>query len=56
MFDGSDTAFYLAKGFRVVSVEARPDLCAQGRLRFADEPRRVVTTKNMLYVPIFELP
>ena len=30
MFDGSDTSFYLAKGFRVVALEARADLCAAG--------------------------
>ena len=35
LFDGSDTAFYLAKGFRVVAVEARPDLCALARERFS---------------------
>jgi FkbM family methyltransferase len=39
MFDGSDTAFYLAKGFRVVAVEARPDLCRAARARFAGELR-----------------
>ena len=37
LFDGSDTDFYLRKGFRVVAVEARPDLCAQARLRFREE-------------------
>ncbi len=37
MFDGSDTAFYLAKGFRVVAVEARHDLCSQARERFSGE-------------------
>lgn len=35
--DGSDTAFYLAKGFRVVAVEADPELCAALRGRFGDE-------------------
>ncbi|MBI3433776.1 MAG: FkbM family methyltransferase [Proteobacteria bacterium] len=38
-FDGSDTDFYLRKGFRVVAVEARPDLCALARTRFADALR-----------------
>lgn len=32
---GEDTAFYLSKGFRVVSVEANPDLCAELSKRFA---------------------
>jgi hypothetical protein len=37
MHDGTDTAFYLAKGFKVVAVEANPDLVAAGRARFARE-------------------
>lgn len=37
LFDASDTAFYLRKGFQVVAVEARPDLCAQARASFARE-------------------
>jgi FkbM family methyltransferase len=32
--DGSDTDFYLGKGFRVVAVEANPDLCERARNRF----------------------
>src|SRR5262249_9627711 len=32
--DGGDTAFYLAKGFRVVAVEANPVLVAAARRRF----------------------
>jgi FkbM family methyltransferase len=32
-----DTALYLAKGFRVVAVEANADLCKQARGRFASE-------------------
>jgi FkbM family methyltransferase len=36
-FDGDDTAYYLEKGFRVVTVEANPDLVAQTRKRFARE-------------------
>ena len=32
---GEDTDFYLKKGFRVVAVEANPELCALGRERFA---------------------
>lgn len=37
MHAGHDTAFYLAKGFRVVAIEADPDLAAAGRKRFAKE-------------------
>jgi FkbM family methyltransferase len=33
---GEDTAFYLAKGFRVVAVEADPSLAELCRVRFAD--------------------
>lgn len=36
MCDGADTAYYLRLGFRVVAVEADPDLCEAGRTRFAD--------------------
>lgn len=36
MFDAADTAFYLKKGFRVVAVEANPELCAAAATRFAD--------------------
>jgi FkbM family methyltransferase len=35
MFNGNDTQFYLDKGFRVVAVEADPDLADRGRTRFA---------------------
>lgn len=37
MHDGSDTAFYLAKGFDVVAIEANPDLVAAAEERFAAE-------------------
>jgi FkbM family methyltransferase len=33
---GEDTSFYLAKGFRVVAIEASPTLCADGREKFGD--------------------
>lgn len=36
MHTGEDTEFYLRKGFRVVAVEANPELTRQGRERFAD--------------------
>jgi FkbM family methyltransferase len=34
---GDDTGFYLAKGFRVVAIEAHPDFVCQLRHRFANE-------------------
>jgi FkbM family methyltransferase len=34
---GQDTAYYLSKGFRVVAVEANPNLVTLGRRRFARE-------------------
>jgi FkbM family methyltransferase len=37
MHTGEDTAFYLAKGFRVVAVEANEALVEAARERFADE-------------------
>lgn len=36
MHQGEDTAYYLAKGYRVVAVEANPELARQCRERFAD--------------------
>jgi FkbM family methyltransferase len=36
MHDGSDTAYYLHRGFRVVAVEANPELARSARERFAD--------------------
>lgn len=35
MHTGEDSAFYLALGFRVVAIEANPDLAARARERFA---------------------
>lgn len=37
MHNGQDTDFYLKKGFRVVSVEANPELCSSCHERFATE-------------------
>jgi FkbM family methyltransferase len=37
MHDGQDTAFYLAKGFDVVAIEANPSLVDTARDRFASE-------------------
>lgn len=35
--EGNDTAFYLAKGFQVIAVEADPETCRRLRLRFAQQ-------------------
>lgn len=40
MNNGDDTAYYLARGFRVVAVEAHPGLAAAGSQRFAGEIAR----------------
>lgn len=37
MNNGDDTAYYLAKGFDVVALEANPALAAAARIRFAKE-------------------
>lgn len=37
MHDGQDTDFYLKKGYRVVAVEANPELVEAGRQRFTHE-------------------
>jgi FkbM family methyltransferase len=37
MNNGDDTEFYLAKGFRVVAVEANPSLVEQAKQRFASQ-------------------
>jgi hypothetical protein len=34
MCDGADTAFYLAKGFRVIAIEANPTLVERNRVLF----------------------
>jgi FkbM family methyltransferase len=39
MHDGLDAAFYMHKGFRVVSVEANPALCERARKQFAEQIR-----------------
>jgi FkbM family methyltransferase len=39
MNNGDDTDFYLSKAFRVVAVEANPDLCVLAKQRFASEIR-----------------
>ncbi len=37
MNDGSDTAYYLSKGYRVVAIEANPILVEQAQVRFASD-------------------
>lgn len=39
MNNGDDTAYYLAKSFRVVAIEANPYLCKSAGLRFHEEIR-----------------
>ena len=51
MHDGRDTAFYLAKGFRVIAVEAMPDLCEQAHERFASSIKAgTLTVLNLAVV------
>jgi len=48
MHNGDDTAYYLAKGFRVVAVEAMPDFAAAARERFqADIDRGAAVIENV---------
>lgn len=37
MHNGDDTAYYLARGYQVVAVEANPSMCTAARKRFAQE-------------------
>ena len=51
MHDGTDTHYYLRKGFRVVAIEADPDLAEAGRARFAreiTEGRLVIVNKAIV--------
>jgi FkbM family methyltransferase len=51
---GEDTDFYLKKGYRVVAVEANPELCAEGRERFAgpiSEGRLTLVNKAVAEAP-----
>ena len=60
--EGHDAAFYLAKGFRVIGVEANPQLCMRARTHFSEalaDGRLVLVNKAIdrrpgrvtLYVP-----
>jgi FkbM family methyltransferase len=47
MHNGTDTEFYLKKGFRVVGVEANPLLADAAKLRFAPEiTKRILSIEN----------
>src|SRR5690349_84667 len=37
VYDGADTAHYLSLGYRVIGIEAAPDLCEKLRRKFAAE-------------------
>jgi FkbM family methyltransferase len=50
MHHGDDTAFYLAKGFHVLAVEANPDLADRGRHRFAQEIEQGLLTIRQVAV------
>lgn len=39
MFNGDDTNYYLHRGYRVVAIEANPEMAENGRRRFADAIR-----------------
>ena len=61
--EGQDTDFYLKKGFRVVAVEANPELCAKGRERFSgpiSDGRLVLLQKALAREPgtvtFFQIP
>src|SRR6185503_8538306 len=36
LYDGTDTAYYLSRGYRVVAVEANPQMVARAQERFAE--------------------
>jgi FkbM family methyltransferase len=50
---GEDTAFYLRKGFRVLAVEANPNLCAEIRQQFAREvaEQRLILVEKAIASP-----
>jgi FkbM family methyltransferase len=37
MYDGADTAYYLRSGYRIVAVEANPELVQHATQKFATE-------------------
>jgi len=56
MHNGSDTAFYLKKGFRVIAFEANPDLVEECTRRFADEIKhgKLIVVEGAIVEPTFE--
>ena len=48
MHQGHDSRFYLAKGFRVVGLEAVPGLCAAARTRLADHADHLTIVNKAL--------
>ena len=47
MYEGQDSRFYLSKGFRVVALEANPDLCRRNAEIFASE----IAARRLTIVP-----
>lgn len=58
LHNGEDSAFYLAKGYRVVAFEADPGLASAGRKRFADEiaNERMTIVEGAIGTPDQETP
>jgi FkbM family methyltransferase len=56
MHNGSDTDFYLKKGFRVIAFEANPDLVEECTRRFADEIKhgKLTVVEGAIVEPAFE--
>ena len=40
MHNGDDTCYYLSKGYKVISIEASPELAEKSKKRFADEIKK----------------
>lgn len=52
MHNGDDTAYYLSKGYRVVAIEANPELAAAGEQRFSQEicdGRLIIVNAGVFY-------
>jgi len=48
MHNGDDTSYYLARGYRVVAVDANPIMCEEARKRFASEIcRKQLSIRNV---------
>lgn len=46
---GDDTYYYLSKGYKVIAVEANPDLVIEGRKRFKNTNKLVLINKAISY-------